>query len=92
MQSLPELLREMADRHPHLPAIAFFERTLDFREFNRQSDRLAAWLARRGIDRGDRVGLYCVNSDFFAIAYFGIVKAGAVVGPVNLLLNPKVIS
>ncbi len=92
VQSLPELLREVAARHPHLPAVAFFERTLDFREVNRQSDRLAAWLARRGIVRGDRVGLYCVNSDFFAIAYFGILKAGAVVVPVNLLLNPKEIS
>ena len=36
-----------------------------------------------------RVGLYCVNSDAFAIAYFGILKAGATVVPVNLLLNPK---
>lgn len=92
MQSLPELLRNVADRHPLLPAIEYFERTIDFENFNRQSDRLAAWLAGRGIARGDRVGLYCVNSDFFAIAYFGILKAGAVVVPVNLLLNPKEIS
>ena len=49
--------------------------------------------SRRGtFGKGDRVGLYCINSDAFAIAYFGIVKAGAVVVPINLLLNPKEIA
>lgn len=58
-------------------------------EFGRLTDRVAAGLAERGIGPGDRVGLYCVNSDAFALAYFGILKAGATVVPVNLLLNPK---
>ena len=54
----------------------------------RRPTGLRPGLAARGIAPGDRVGLYCVNSDAFAIAYFGILKAGAtVVVPVNLLLN-----
>ncbi|MEM7392482.1 MAG: long-chain fatty acid--CoA ligase, partial [Verrucomicrobiota bacterium] len=52
----------------------------------------AAALAANGIKKGDRVGLYCINSDAFAIAYFGIVKAGATVVPINLLLTPGEIS
>ena len=91
-QSLPALLRKTATNNPHLTAIEFFERTLNFKEFNQQSDRLAAWLTSRGIVKGARVGLYCINSDFFVVAYLGILKAGAVVVPLNLLLNPKEIS
>jgi long-chain acyl-CoA synthetase len=52
------------------------------------SDLMAARLAAGGIRKGDRVGLYCINSHYFVASYFGIVKAGAVVVPVNLLLNP----
>ena len=70
----------------------FGGRTLDYATFDSLSDRFAAALAAQGIRKGDRVGLYCVNSDAFAIAYFGILKAGAVVVPINLLLNPKEIA
>ena len=60
--------------------------------FDSLSDRFAAALAAQDIQKGDRVGLYCVNSDAFAIAYFGIIKAGAIVVPINLLLNPEEIA
>ena len=53
------------------------------------SDSVAAWLTQRGVRQGDRVALYCVNSAEFAMAYLGILKAGAVVVPLNLLLNPR---
>ena len=65
---------------------------LDFAALDRISDRVAAALARKGIRKGDRIGLYCINSDWFPLAYFGILKAGAVVVPINLLLNPKEIA
>ncbi len=91
-RSLPDLLRQTARKYPTHRAIVFAGRTLDYASFDRLSDAVAASLAGRGIRTGDRVGLYCVNSDAFAIAYFGIVKAGAVVVPINLLLNPKEIA
>ncbi|BBA37540.1 long-chain fatty acid CoA ligase [Methylocaldum marinum] len=50
---------------------------------------MAAALAAGGVDKGDRVALYCPNSAEFAIAYTGIVKAGATVVPINLLLNTE---
>ncbi|HLF97382.1 MAG TPA: long-chain fatty acid--CoA ligase [Methylococcaceae bacterium] len=88
MSSLPELLRESARRYPHHPAIKAAEGILDFATFDRLSDRVAAALAARGVGHGDRVGLLCPNGVEFALAYAGILKAGAVVTPVNVLLHP----
>jgi len=87
--SLPDMFRAGVQRFAHQQAIVFEGRALDFAAVDRISDRVAAALARRGIRKGDRIGLYCINSDWFPLAYFGILKAGAVVVPINLLLNPK---
>jgi len=88
-QTLVDLARASARTYGPLPAIVFGGRTTTHAVFDQLTDRVAAGLAARGIQPGDRVGLYCVNSDAFAFAYFGILKAGATVVPVNLLLNPK---
>lgn len=90
--TLVELARDSARQFGDLPAIVFGGRTTTHTEFDRITDRVAAGLSSRGIVPGDRVGLYCVNSDAFAFAYFGILKAGATVVPVNLLLNPREIA
>ncbi|MCX6996350.1 MAG: long-chain fatty acid--CoA ligase [Kiritimatiellaeota bacterium] len=87
--SLPELFRRNLAQFADQPAIHFAGKTTLFAEFDRLSSGAAGALAARGIARGDRVGLYAPNSDAFAEAYFGIIKAGAVVVPLNLLLNPK---
>lgn len=87
--ALPDMFRAGVRRFAHQQAIVFDGRALDFAAVDRISDRVAAALARRGIRKGDRIGLYCINSDWFPLAYFGILKAGAVVVPINLLLNPK---
>lgn len=85
--SLPELFRSRVQRHPEQPAILSGEREVTFAEIDASSDRVAAWLAGREVVKGDRIALYCINSDAFAVAYLGIVKAGAVVVPVNLLIG-----
>ena len=87
--SLPAALKLSVSEFPSHPAIVFGERITEFTAFDQASDRVAAYLHQAGIRKGDRVGLYCINSDIFAIAYFGILKAGGVVVPINLLLNPK---
>jgi long-chain acyl-CoA synthetase len=89
MTSLAHALRAAASRHADLPAIISGAHRLSFAVFDEQSDRFAAALTQRGISKGDRVGLYCINSDYFAIAYTGIVKAGATVVPINLLQSPS---
>lgn len=87
--SLPELFHRNLAQFADQPAIYFAGRTLTFAAFDRANRSVAGALAARGIAKGDRVGLYCPNSDAFASAYFGILDAGATVVPLNLLLNPK---
>ncbi|HMP73630.1 MAG TPA: long-chain fatty acid--CoA ligase [Kiritimatiellia bacterium] len=88
-ETLPELLRQSSANYGDHPAIHFAGRTTTHREFGAATDRVAAGLASLGFSPGDRIGLYCANSDAFPIAYFGILKAGCTVVPANLLLNPK---
>jgi long-chain acyl-CoA synthetase len=64
-------------------------RSWTFADLDVASDGVAAGLAEGGINPGDRVGLYCPNCPELAIAYLGILKAGATVVPLNLLLNPQ---
>lgn len=90
--SLAEAFRAAARSWVKAPSVVFGGRTTDYAALDAASDRVAAALAGRGMRPGDRIGLYCINSDAFVIAYFGIVKAGAVVVPINLLLNPKEIA
>jgi long-chain acyl-CoA synthetase len=63
--------------------------SLTFAQVDRASDGVAASLVGGGIAPGDRVGLYCPNVPEFVVAYLGIIKAGAVVVPVNLLIQPR---
>ena len=88
LQSIPDALRRTAQTYGTETAIHFMGRDTSFSEFDHASDQIAAGLTTQGISPGDRVALYCVNSDTFAIAYFGIIKTGATVLPVNLLLKP----
>ena len=88
-RDLPSILKACAEQRKEQTAIRFLDRSMDFGTFDHVSDHIANGLEGMGIEKGDRVGLYCINSDLFAIAYFGIVKAGATVVPINLLLNPK---
>ena len=90
--SIPERQREIATRMGEAPAIRYADHEVSFAEINERSDRIAAGLAARGIGKGDRVALYCINSTEFAVIYCGIIKAGATVIPVNLLQNPNEIT
>ncbi|OOZ36162.1 long-chain-fatty-acid--CoA ligase [Solemya velesiana gill symbiont] len=90
--SIPDRFRATAAERADQPVICFPDREVTFSEVDRASDAVAASLVSQGIEKGDRVALYCINSDAFAIAYMGIVKSGAVVVPVNLLQNPREIT
>ena len=85
-------LKAAARKWPDRAAIRFAGRETSFAQLDGLSDRVAANLAALGMQRADRIALYCPNSDVFAVAYLGIIKAGATVVPINLLLNPNEIS
>ncbi len=86
---IPERFRRVAAECKD--AICIFEEPagLSFGDLDRATDSLAAALAARGIRPGDRIGLLCPNGSTFVVAYLGILKAGATVVPLNLLLNPR---
>ncbi|HZP92952.1 MAG TPA: long-chain fatty acid--CoA ligase [Burkholderiales bacterium] len=77
-------LEVSASRYPEKDAIVFYDRRLSYREFKREVDALAGFLQHRcGVRRGDRVLLDMQNCPQFAIAYFAILRADAVVVPVS---------
>ncbi|MGZ8215996.1 long-chain-fatty-acid--CoA ligase [Methylomagnum sp.] len=92
MSTLIQALRDSARQFPDRPAIITGSTILDHQTFGGLSDRVAAGLAELGVVRGDRVALYCPNCPEFAIAYAGLLKAGATVVPVNLLINTEEIA
>jgi long-chain acyl-CoA synthetase len=81
------MLRESARRAPAKTAVILGETKLSYARLDELSDRAAASLAAAGVQPGDRVGLQLPNIPQFVIAYFGILKAGGVVVPMNVLLK-----
>jgi fatty-acyl-CoA synthase len=73
-----------AKQHPERTAIDYYGSRLSYAELKRQVDALAGFLQQRcGVARGDRVLLYMQNCPQFIIAYYAILRADAVVVPVN---------
>jgi fatty-acyl-CoA synthase len=72
-----------ARRYPNKPLYVFFGRELTYRQALEQAEALAGWLQSVGVKAGDRVLLYMQNCPQFAVAYYGILRANAVVVPVN---------
>jgi amino acid adenylation domain-containing protein len=73
-----------ARRWGDLAAIEVDGCAITYDELARRADRLAAQLARRGVGRGDIVGLACVDVSQFAMGALGILKAGATYLPIDL--------
>lgn len=84
-QPLGALLDETAARYPDHVATVFFGAGMRFRTLHGLAGRFAAALQRLGVRPGDRVALHLPNSPQFLIAYYGALRAGAVVVPFNPL-------
>ena len=81
--SLWHNLKTSAERYPDKDALVFFGRVLCYRELAAQVDALAGTLHALGVQRGDRVLLNMQNCPQLVIAHFAILRANAVVVPVN---------
>lgn len=81
--ALPDNLLVSARRFPQRPALVFLGHTTTYAELAAQVQRLAAWLAARGIQRGDRVLVGLQNCPQLVVAHYAILSANAVVVPVN---------
>ena len=81
--SLWHNLAVSALRFPDKAALVFFDRVLTYRQVMLQAEALAATLCRMGVKKGDRVMLLMQNCPQWVIAHFAILRANAVVVPVN---------
>ena len=82
---LNEILEKTAEEHPEKTAMAYFEGEITYGELDALSDQFAAALAKLGVKKGDRAAIFLPNIPQFIIAYFGILKAGAVLTTISPL-------
>ena len=81
--SLHGLLHETAKRYPEKIAIAYREEEITYAQLETFSNQFANALAELGLKKGDRMALFLPNTPQFLIAYFGALKAGAVVTAIS---------
>src|ERR1700761_9393609 len=87
--SLAELLTETAGEHAERPALKLDDSVLNYAVLNEAATRIAGLLGERGVQPGDRVGIMLPNVPYFGPIYYGILRAGGVVVPMNVLLRGR---
>ena len=92
MLNLSVLLEASAFKYPDRPAFTFMDTTLSYSQINGASNQVANGLINNGISKGDKVALSCFNLPYFPIIYFGILKVGATVVPLSVLLKEEEIA
>jgi long-chain acyl-CoA synthetase len=85
--NLATILRETARTSPDKTATIAGTQRMSYAELDTASDQLAVGLAARGLRPGDAVALQLPNVPQFLVAYFGILKAGCVAVPMNVLFK-----
>ncbi len=92
MLNLAAILEQHTRRRPDAEAVVCGDTRLTYAQLNGWTNQVASALATSGIGRGDHVALLCPNLPFFPAIYFGILKTGATVVPLNVLLKPREIA
>ncbi|MFC4605139.1 long-chain-fatty-acid--CoA ligase [Rhodococcus kronopolitis] len=87
MLNLSMFLEDSARKYPGRDALVLGDERLTYAQTDALANQVAALLVSSGIAPGDRVALSCPNLPWFPIVYYGILKAGAVVVPLNVLLK-----
>jgi long-chain acyl-CoA synthetase len=89
MPNLSSLLEGSAAAHPDRTAVVLGDTRLTYAQVDAAANQVANLLVSRGIEPGDKVALSCPNLPYFPIVYYGILKAGATVVPLNVLLKGR---
>ena len=90
--NLASVLEHQARLTPDRVAVTFGDAHFTYAQVDARAAQIAGGLAALGIAPGDHVALSCPNLPWFPMAYFGILKAGAAVVPLNVLLKPREIA
>ncbi len=87
--NLAGLLTASAERDPDHIAIKLDDVELSYAMLDGASAHIAGLLAARGFERGDRVGIMLPNVPYFPVVYYGVLRAGGIVVPMNVLLKKR---
>ncbi len=92
MLNLAMLLEDSAREEPQRDAVVCNDTRLSYATLDAAANQVANLLVQRGIQKGDKVAISCPNLPSFPIVYYGVLKAGATVVPLNVLLKPREIA
>jgi long-chain acyl-CoA synthetase len=92
MLNLSILLEDSARTDPERAAVVLGDQRLTYAQVDAAANQVANLLVARGVRPGDRVALSCPNLPYFPVVYYGILKAAAVVVPLNVLLKGREIA
>src|SRR2546429_3298352 len=87
--AVQELLRRTAREHEDRPALTFYGKTLTYRDLDAAVDRFAAGHRKMGVGSGDRWSLLPPNPPHFMVAFFAVLRTGAIVVQTNPILTPR---
>ena len=90
--NLADFVREHASYTPNKTAVQMGEASYTYAQVNAVANQVANYLTSAGVQAGDKVALSCPNLPYFTFVYYGILKAGAVVAPLNVLLKGREIA
>ncbi len=89
MLNLAVMLEDSARRVPDRDAVVFNDTRLTYVQVDAMANQVANLLVERGIRPGDKVALSCPNLPYFPVVYYGVLKAGATVVPLNVLFKGR---
>jgi long-chain acyl-CoA synthetase len=89
MTNLATNLKDAAGQYPDRPAVRLDDTVVTYAELDALTARVAGRLRARGVDPGDRIGLMLPNVPAFVVLYYGVLRAGATVVPMNPLLKAR---
>ena len=87
--SLVDIVATSAREHPDAPALEFFGRTVSYQQLQDRIERAAAYLRDAGVRRGDRVAIVLPNCPQHIVAFYAVLRLGAVVIEHNPLYTPR---
>ncbi len=91
-QTLSHALAWWARMRPEQPAVVLAGESLTYQNYKLWSDAIASYLVAEGVQPGDRVAICSTNSLTYCALIMGIIRAGAIVNPINFRYTPREIS
>ena len=88
-ENLAQLLADSAEQHGDRTAVKLDDMELNYAALNEGAKRVAGILREKGVEPGDRVGIMLPNVPYFPAIYYGTLRAGGVVVPMNVLLKGR---